>query len=122
MLERRKEESESVGRYQGMVVSLVIGAIIVWAAPWTMVFIFDLDDEADLFTPPTSSSNSTKGLPKIISDKVEDVYNLGIWLVRIILLLGVLISVTMLRLLPGGAAAPPAAPAGRTPPRRTRAA
>ena len=105
MLERRKEESEAIGRYQGMLVAFILGAIVVWSAPWIMVFVFDLDDESDLFTPPTSSSNSTKGLPTVIAAKVEDVYNLGIWLVRIILLLGVLIAVTMLRLRPGGTVA-----------------
>ena len=33
MLEKRKDDSEAIGKYQSLLVSVVIGSLIVWIAP-----------------------------------------------------------------------------------------
>lgn len=58
MLERRKEESESIGKYQTMLMSGIIAAVIVFLAPTLIIVITGTELEGDqtaeqaLFAPP----------------------------------------------------------------------
>lgn len=92
MLEKRKEESESIGKYQSVLTGLVIGAIVIWGAPFVVEFMFNVE----LFAPPELSNQSDA--VDSLANRIEDIYNLAMWVIRIVLVLGVLIAVFMLRL------------------------
>ncbi len=77
MLERRKEESESIGKYQTMLMSGIIAAVIVFLAPTLIIVITGTELEGDqtaeqaLFAPPERKlckelSPATGSDPKII--------------------------------------------------------
>lgn len=91
MLEKRKEESESIGKYQSVLTGLIIGAIVIWGAPFVVEFMFGVE----LFnTDDISDSEAVTAL----AERIEEIYNLAMWVIRIVLVLGVLIAVFMLRL------------------------
>jgi len=91
MLEKRKEESESIGKYQSILTGFLIGAIIVWAAPELVAFVFDYDSWEEAIEAPDAA-------PDKLAAMVTDIYALGVWLIRIVLVMGVMIAVFMLLL------------------------
>ena len=90
MLEKRKEESESVGKYQNMLLGAVIGAILVWAMPYIIAFIFGVDN---IFEPPAGAN-----LPSEITEKIDSLYQSLLWIIRIVFVFAIMISVLLLRL------------------------
>lgn len=80
MLERRKDDSESLGKYQGMLVSTIIAALIIFLAPSMIIMLTDCQkidpnsgnktgivcDESDLFTPPGKTfANAVENLKEM---------------------------------------------------------
>ena len=90
MLEKRKEESESVGKYQAMLMGAIIGAFLVWAMPHLVGYIFGVDN---IFEPPDDA-----GLPAELTEKINSLYQSLLWLVRIIFVFAIMVSVVLLRL------------------------
>lgn len=90
MLEKRKEESESVGKYQAMLMGAVLGAFLVWAMPYLVGYIFGVDN---IFQPPADAN-----LPQDLTDKINSLYQSLLWIVRIIFVFAIMISVILLRL------------------------
>ena len=103
MLEKRKEESDSIGKYQGILTSVVIAAMIMWIAPIMIPYLVGLEGEdADgnqlsgedlLFAPPSDSE-----LPEEISDRISGLFGILMWFARIVLIFGVIIAVIILRI------------------------
>ena len=90
MLEKRKEESESVGKYQTMLMGAIIGAFLVWAMPYLIAYIFGVDN---IFEPPADAD-----LPDELTDKIDSLYQSLLWVVRIVFVFAIMISVVLLRL------------------------
>lgn len=90
MLEKRKEESESVGKYQAMLMGAVLGAFLVWAMPYLVGYIFGVDN---IFEPPSEAN-----LPEDLTTKINSLYQSLLWIVRIIFVFAIMISVILLRL------------------------
>ena len=90
MLEKRKEESESVGKYQAMLMGAIIGAFLVWAMPYLIAYIFGVDN---IFEPPAGAD-----LPDELTDKIDSLYQSLLWVVRIVFVFAIMISVVLLRL------------------------
>ncbi|ABK77307.1 hypothetical protein CENSYa_0674 [Cenarchaeum symbiosum A] len=93
MLEKRKEDSESVGKYQGIVTSVVIAAIIIWVAP-LLIPALSGSDSNSLF-------NSTGTLvPEEVATNIDELFQTVLWFARIVLLFAVIVAVVMLRVDP----------------------
>ena len=92
MLEKTKEDSENMGKYQGMLMSTIIAALIVWIAPELIPILTGA--EGGLFDAPELSDDSLD--TSAITDRVSDLFLLLLWFVRIAILAGVIISVLML--------------------------
>lgn len=90
MLEKRKEESESVGKYQTMLMGAIIGAFLVWAMPYLIAYIFGVDN---IFEPPAGAD-----LPKDLTKKIDSLYQSLLWVVRIVFVFAIMVSVVLLRL------------------------
>ena len=110
MLEKRKEESEAIGKYQSMLMSCVIAAVIVFLAPTLVLVVTGADtlDEGDLFAPPSityettddagNKINKTKVMvPDDVAAGLQGLYELLLWFVRIVLIMMAIVSVIMLR-------------------------
>lgn len=96
MLEKRKEESESVGKYQAMLMGAIVGAFLIWAMPYLVAYIFGVDN---IFEPPEDAD-----LPDELTDKIDSLYQSLLWVVRIVFVFAIMISVVLLRLAPPGTA------------------
>lgn len=96
MLEKRKEDSEAVGKYSNMLMAAIIGALILFIAPILIVYItgVEIDDgesvEDALFSPPDD-------LPTELKDKVQSIFDLVMWVARIVVVLFVILAVILLR-------------------------
>lgn len=131
MLERRKDDSESMGKYQAMLVSAVIATVIVFMAPTLIVVIsgteipagMDADDV--LFAPPKTdmcvlagetappgytSTGETCGsggiiyekdlLPGDFAGRLQGLFGLLLFIVRIVIVGMIFVSVAMLYVKP----------------------
>ena len=111
MLEKRKDESESVQKYQGMLMAAIIGGLLLFIAPIMVVYITGvdlLDEDGDplldddgnpltaekaLFQLPNESE-----LPPEFSSKVNSVFELVMWVARVVVVLFIVMAVIMLQM------------------------
>ena len=102
MLEKRKDESEAIGKYQSLLVSVVIGALIVWIAPMLIPVLTGQDFGTSLVAPPEillEDNETADNLnPNSFGGRIAHLWDLGLWVVRLILVFAVLIFVAMLRM------------------------
>ena len=102
MLEKRKDESEAIGKYQSLLVSVVIGALIVWIAPMLIPVLTGQDFGTSLVAPPEillEDNETADNLnPNSFGGRIAQLWDLGLWVVRLILVFAVLIFVAMLRM------------------------
>ena len=107
MLEKRKDESEAVGKYQSMLVSTVIAALIIWIAPMLIPVLTGQDFGTSLVAPPEillEENETADNLnPNSLGGRISQLWDLALWVVRLTLVFAVLIFVAMLRM--GGAGA-----------------
>ena len=110
MLEKRKDESEAIGKYQSLLVSVVIGALIVWIAPMLIPVLTGQDFGTSLVAPPEillEDNETADNLnPNSFGGRIAQLWDLGLWVVRLVLVFAVLIFVTMLRVSDGHCPAP----------------
>ena len=113
MLEKRKDDSEAVGKYQSMLVSVVIGGLIVWIAPMLIPVLTGQDFGTSLVAPPDillEENETADNLnPNSFGGRISQLWDLGLWVVRLVLVFAVLIFVAMLRVGGGSGAAVPSA-------------
>ena len=102
MLEKRKDESESIGKYQSMLVSAVIAALILWVAPMLIPVLTGQDFGTSLMTPPDillEENETADNLnPNSFGGRMTQLWDLGLWVARVAIVFGVLIGVIMLRM------------------------
>lgn len=125
MIERSKDESEKLGKYQAMMMSGIIAAVIVFLAPTLIVVVTDTavepgqSAEDALFAPPktckaipsgadvSSAPYSARGpcsegqyhadtLPGNFSGQIQSLFGLLIWIVRIVIIMMIIVAVIML--------------------------
>ena len=94
MLEKRKEESEAVGKYTQFLMTAVIGAFILFMAPHLVGFITgeDVVDDAGLFAPPGGDNT----LAPEITNRVNEIFGFVMWVARIIVIFMIIIFVILL--------------------------
>ena len=106
MLEKRKDDSESIGKYQSMLVSAVIAALIIWVAPMLIPVLTGQDFGASLMTPPDillEANETADNLnPDSFGGRMNQLWELGLWVARVAIVFGVMIGVIMLRMGDGG--------------------
>ena len=93
MIEKRKEDSETVGKFQGLLQAVIMASLIVWLAPIIIPFITTGNLDGDFMNP---NINGTQIVPSAIVDRVGGLWQLGLWAVRIILVVIVVFAATML--------------------------
>ena len=102
MLEKRKDESEAVGKYQSLLVSVVIASLLVWIAPMLIPVLTGQDFGTSLVAPPDillEANESADNLnPNSFGGRISQLWDLALWAVRLILVFAVLIFVAMLRM------------------------
>lgn len=92
MLEKRKEEGEAVGKYTQFLTTFIIGAFILFMAPYVVGFITEDEvTDAGLFAPPKELTLDDK-----ITDKVNELFLLVMWVARIVIVMGVIVFVILL--------------------------
>lgn len=106
MLEKRKDDSEAIGKYQSLLVSVVIGSLIVWIAPMLIPVLTGEDFGTSLVAPPDillEENETADNLnPNSFGGRIAQLWDLGLWVVRLVLVFAVLIFVAMLRVGGGG--------------------
>ena len=102
MLEKRKDDSEAIGKYQSLLVSVVIGSLIVWIAPMLIPVLTGEDFGTSLVAPPDillEENETADNLnPNSFGGRIAQLWDLGLWVVRLVLVFAVLIFVAMLRM------------------------
>ena len=102
MLEKRKDDSEAVGKYQQLLVSVVIGSLIVWIAPMLIPVLTGQDFGTSIVAPPEillEENETADNLnPNSFGGRISQLWDLGLWVVRLVLVFAVLIFVAMLRM------------------------
>ena len=97
MLEKRKDESEAVQKYQGFLVTAVIAAFLVFMAPFLVEFVTGtpiLDADGNLLPPNATSTE----IPSELTSKIGDIFGFVLWIVRIIIIFAIMMFVVLLRL------------------------
>lgn len=89
MLEKRKDDSEAVGKYSSMLMAAIIGALVLFLAPILVAYITGVDD---IFAPPDDAN-----LPAEIEDKINEIFQVVLWLARIIVVMFIVLAVILLR-------------------------
>lgn len=101
MLEKRKDESEAIGKYQSMLVSVVIAGLIVWIAPILIPVLTGQDFGTSLVAPPEillEENETVDNLnPNSFGGRIGQLWDLMLWVVRLVLVFAVMIFVVMLR-------------------------
>ena len=88
MLEKRKDDSESIQKFQGMLMAAIIGGLLLFIAPVMVVYIAGVDTEGHdtaeqaLFALPDEGN-----LPEEFTTKVNSIFDLVIWVARVVVVL-----------------------------------
>ena len=99
MLERRKDESESIEKYDSMLRNAIIGAILVFAAPFLVSSLTGIDTESgEIAEEAMFALSGQPTLPGVFLDSVKAIYQTVFWLARVVIVLFIIISVIMLRM------------------------
>ena len=98
MLEKRKDESESVEKYRSLVVAAVIACLLLFAAPEIVGFLTGIDSEGYTSDGAIFGLPGQPRVPDVFIDKVFDVLQLVLWVARVVIVLFIAVSVVMLRL------------------------
>ena len=99
MLEKRKDDSESIQKFQGMLMAAIIGGLLLFIAPVMVVYITGVEvDEGEtaekaLFALPDESE-----LPEEFTSKVNSIFELVIWVARVVVVLFIVMAVIMLQM------------------------
>ena len=103
MLEKRKDDSESIQKFQGMLMAAIIGGLLLFIAPVLVVYITGVDlvdsdgktltAEQALFALPDEGN-----LPPEFADKVNSIFDLVLWVARVIVVLFIVMAVIMLQM------------------------
>lgn len=94
MYERSKDESEKIKKYSDLMVGFIAAALIVFVAPYLIEFITGdfLDADGNIKTPAS--------IPEALEERVSDIIEVALWAVRILMILGVLVTVSLLHVAP----------------------
>ena len=97
MLEKRKDESDSIEKFQSILIAAVIGALLLFAAPEIVNMLTGVDEagyvkEGSLFGIPGQPR-----VPEVFTGKVMDVLQIVLWVARVVIVLFVVMAVVMLR-------------------------
>ena len=102
MLEKRKDESEAIGKYQSMLVSVVIAGLVVWIAPMLIPVLTGQEFGTSLVAPPEillEANETADNLnPNSFGGRISQLWDLMLWVVRIVLVFAIMIFVVMLRM------------------------
>ena len=98
MLERRKDESESIEKYRSILMAAVIGALLLFAAPELVGFLTGVDEEGYVQEGSLFGIPGQPRIPLAFTTSVLAVMEIVLWLARVVIVLFIVIAVIMLRM------------------------
>jgi len=90
MLEKRKEESDSIQKYTNMLIGAVLGALILFLAPIIVGYVTGVDN---VMSPPKDAN-----LPDEITEKITSMFSVVLWIAQIAIVFAIMLAVIMLKL------------------------
>ena len=97
MLEKRKDESESIEKYRNMLMAAVIGALLLFAAPVIVGMLTGLDSEGYVQEGSMFGIPGQPRVPEVFTSNVLGVMEVVLWLARVVIVLFIVMAVIMLR-------------------------
>ena len=99
MIERRKDESESIDKYDSILRAAIIGALLLFAAPFLVSYLTGIDVESgEIAEEALFMISNQQPLPDVFLEKVTAVYQIVLWIGRVVIVLFIVMSVIMLRM------------------------
>ena len=98
MLEKRKDESESIEKYRSILMAAVIGALLLFAAPEIVGMLSGVDSEGYVKEDSLVGISGQPRLPEVFTDSVLEVLQLVLWIARVVIVLFIVMAVIMLRI------------------------
>ena len=99
MLEKRKDESEAIDKYDSILRAAVIGAILVFVAPFLVSYLTGIDTETgEIAEEALFAISGQPTLLGVFLDSVRMIYQTVFWLARVVIVLFIVMSVIMLRM------------------------
>ena len=98
MLERRKDESESIEKFRSILMAAVIGALLLFAAPTLVGFLTGLDEEGYVQEGSLFGIPGQPRVPLAFTTSVLAVMDIVMWIARVIIILFIVMAVIMLRM------------------------
>ena len=98
MLEKRKDESESIEKFRSILMAAVIGALLLFAAPTLVGFLTGVDAQGYMSDGGIFSLGSGHPqIPEVFVTNVFSAFQFVLWIARVIIILFIVMSVIMLR-------------------------
>ena len=98
MLEKRKDESESIDKYRSVLTAAVIGALLLFAAPELVGFLTGVDSEGYMSDGGVFSLGSGHPrIPEVFVTNVFSAFQFVLWIARVVIVLFIVMGVIMLR-------------------------
>ena len=98
MLEKRKDESESIEKYRSILTAAVIACLLLFAAPELVGFLTGVDSEG--YTSDGAVFGLGAGhprIPEVFITGLVGVLQLVLWISRVVIVLFIVMAVIMLR-------------------------
>ena len=97
MLEKRKDESESVEKYRNMLMAAVIGALLLFVAPVIVGMLTGVDSEGYVQEGSLFGIPGQPRIPEVFTSSVLGIMEIVLWLARVVIVLFIVVAVVMLR-------------------------
>ena len=97
MLEKRKDESESIEKFRSILMAAVIGALLLFAAPEIVGFLTGVDSEGYTSDGAIFGLPGQPRMPEVFITGVFGAMELVLWVARVVIVLFIVMAVTMLR-------------------------
>ena len=98
MLEKSKDESESVEKFRSILMAAVIGALLLFAAPEVVNMLTGVDLEGYVKEGSLFGIPGQPRVPEVFTGKVFDVLQIVLWVARVVIVLFIVMAVIMLRI------------------------
>ena len=97
MIERRKDETESIEKYRSILMAAVIGALLLFAAPVMVGMLTGIDSEGYVKEGSLFGIPGQPRIPAVFTASVLGVLEIVLWLARVVIILFIVMAVIMLR-------------------------
>ena len=98
MLEKRKDESESIEKYRSILTAAVIACLLLFATPTLVGFLTGVDSEGYTSDGAIFGLPGQPRMPEVFITSVFGVLQPVLWIARVVIVLFIVMAVVMLRM------------------------